>query len=71
MNSRLKTVPFPANRRVAAAAAAVANASPTIHAITEVDISEPRRIMQQHKQRTGETLSLTAYIISCLARAVA
>jgi hypothetical protein len=38
--------------------------------ITEVDISEPRRIMREHKQQTGETLSLTAYLVACLARVV-
>ena len=66
-----KAIPFPPNRRVAAAAAAVAKERPTIHAITEVDISEPRRIMREHKQQTGETLSLTAYVVACLARAMA
>ncbi len=66
-----RAVPFPAKRRVAAAAAAVASERATIHAVTEVDISEPRRIMLEHKQRTGETLSLTAYVIACLARALA
>ncbi len=66
-----RVVSFPAQRRVAAAAAAVANERLTIHAITEVDISEPRRIMREHKERTGETLSLTAYVIACLSRAVA
>ena len=71
MKAGHKAIPFPVNRRVAAAAAAVANERPTIHAITEVDISEPRRIMREHKQQTGETLSLTAYVIACLARALA
>ena len=66
-----KAIPFTMNRRMAAASAAVAGERNTIHGITEVDISKPRRIMQEHKQRTGETLSLTAYVITCLARAVA
>jgi pyruvate/2-oxoglutarate dehydrogenase complex dihydrolipoamide acyltransferase (E2) component len=64
-------VPFSANRRMAAASAAVAAERNTIHGITEVDISEPRRLMREHKGRTGETLSLTAYVVACLARAVA
>lgn len=70
MKTGYKTIPFPVNRRVAAAAAAVANERPTIHAITEADISEPRRMMQEHKEQTGETLSLTAYVVACLARVV-
>jgi len=70
MKTGHKTIPFPFNRRVAAAAAAAANERPTIHAITEVDVSEPRRIMREHKQQTGETLSLTAYVVACLAPVV-
>jgi pyruvate/2-oxoglutarate dehydrogenase complex dihydrolipoamide acyltransferase (E2) component len=58
------------NRRIAAADAAVANERATIHAITEVDISNPQRIMREHKQQTWEPLSLTAYVVSCLARVV-
>jgi pyruvate/2-oxoglutarate dehydrogenase complex dihydrolipoamide acyltransferase (E2) component len=66
-----KTIPFTMNRRIAAASAAVAGERNKIHGITEVDISEPRRVMREHRQRTGETLSLTAYVIACVARAVA
>jgi pyruvate/2-oxoglutarate dehydrogenase complex dihydrolipoamide acyltransferase (E2) component len=39
----------------------------TIHLVTEVDISEPRRFFAGHRERTGERLSLTAYIVACLA----
>ena len=37
----------------------------------EADVAEPRRLMREHRERTGEGLSLTAYVVSCLARAVA
>lgn len=43
----------------------------TIHSLSEVDITEPRRLIREHRERTGETLSLTAYVVRCLARAVA
>lgn len=66
-----RVVPFSVNRRMAAASAAVAAERSTIHSITEVDISDPRRLIREHKERTGETLSLTAYVVACLARAVA
>ena len=64
-------VPFSANRRMAVASAAIAAERNTIHGITAVDISEPRRLMREHKGRTGETLSLIAHLVACLARAVA
>jgi pyruvate/2-oxoglutarate dehydrogenase complex dihydrolipoamide acyltransferase (E2) component len=54
-----------------AASASVGREQSNIHTITEVDISEPRRLIRDHAQRTGERLSLTAYITSCLAQTVA
>lgn len=66
-----KVVPLTFNRQMVAASASVAKEQNTIHAITEVDITKPRRIMREHRERTGESLSLTAYVVTCLARAVA
>jgi pyruvate/2-oxoglutarate dehydrogenase complex dihydrolipoamide acyltransferase (E2) component len=54
-----------------AASLNVARDQSNIHGFTEVDISRPRRIMREHQERTGERLSLTAYVVTCLARAVA
>jgi pyruvate/2-oxoglutarate dehydrogenase complex dihydrolipoamide acyltransferase (E2) component len=71
MKPRYTTTPFTASRRMAAASSAVSAEQATIHAITEVDVAVPRRIMREHKERTGESLSLTAYVVACLARAVA
>jgi pyruvate/2-oxoglutarate dehydrogenase complex dihydrolipoamide acyltransferase (E2) component len=66
-----RAVPFTMNRLMVAAAAAVGNEQNTIHSITEVDITEPRRLIREHRQLTGEKLSLTAFVVACLARAVA
>jgi pyruvate/2-oxoglutarate dehydrogenase complex dihydrolipoamide acyltransferase (E2) component len=71
MKPGYQTAPFTMMRKMAAASAAVAGEHNTIHGFTEVDITEPRRLMREHRERTGESLSLTAYIIACLARAVA
>lgn len=54
-----------------AAALRVSSERHTMHAITEADITEPRRLMREHRERTGEGLSLTAYVVACLALAVA
>lgn len=64
-------MPFTANRWMAAASAAVCRERDTIHLITEVDIAEPRKLIREHRERTGERLSLTAYVVACLARAIA
>ena len=63
--------PFTMNRRMVAASASVAREQNNILALIEVDISKPRRLIRKHRQRTGERLSLTAYVTTCLARAIA
>jgi pyruvate/2-oxoglutarate dehydrogenase complex dihydrolipoamide acyltransferase (E2) component len=60
--------PFGSNRQMVAASAAVGREQDTIHLMTEVDITGPRRLIAEHRERTGERLSLTAYIVTCLAR---
>ncbi len=66
-----RLVPFTMNRRMVAASATVGRERNNVHALIEVDIDGPRRIMREHQQRTGERLSLTAFVVACLARAIA
>jgi pyruvate/2-oxoglutarate dehydrogenase complex dihydrolipoamide acyltransferase (E2) component len=63
--------PFSANRRAVAANSAVAREKSTIHLVTEVDITAARQLMREHRSQTGEALSLTAYVVTCIARALA
>ncbi len=58
------------NRKMVAASAAVTARKSTIHSICETDITVPRRMIREHFKRTGEKLSLTAYIVYCLAQVV-
>lgn len=64
-------VPFPAPRRLVAASSAVGRTSNSIHIITEVDVEDPRRLIREYRATTGESLSFTAYVITCLGRALA
>jgi pyruvate/2-oxoglutarate dehydrogenase complex dihydrolipoamide acyltransferase (E2) component len=41
-----------------------------IHGLLEVDVTKVRQYMAEHRARTGERLSFTAFVISCLAQAV-
>ncbi len=66
-----RVLPFTMNRRMVAASASVGREQNNIQAIIEVDITQPQRLIREHRQRTGEKLSLTAYVTTCLARAVA
>jgi len=40
------------------------------HAVLEFDITESRRCIRAHRERTGERLSFTGWLITCLARAI-
>jgi pyruvate/2-oxoglutarate dehydrogenase complex dihydrolipoamide acyltransferase (E2) component len=42
----------------------------TIYGLLEVDVTLARRYIAEHKQRTGESLSFTAFLACCLGRAV-
>ncbi|HSK48783.1 MAG TPA: 2-oxo acid dehydrogenase subunit E2 [Coriobacteriia bacterium] len=72
MSERLgyRIEPFGTNRQMVAANSAVARESSTIHLVTEVDITRPREILAEHRASTGEVLSLTAYVATCVARAL-
>jgi pyruvate/2-oxoglutarate dehydrogenase complex dihydrolipoamide acyltransferase (E2) component len=63
-------VPYPKYWRFAAAADRSVCRTPMIHGLLEVDVTMPRAILREHKSMTGETLSFTAFLIVCLAKAV-
>jgi len=41
-----------------------------IYGLLEVDVTLARRLMAEHKERTGESLSFAGFVTYCLARAV-
>jgi hypothetical protein len=41
-----------------------------IHGLIEVDVSGARAFLRENKAKTGESLSFTAFLIACLAKAV-
>jgi len=63
--------PLSFSRKVVRASASVTKRRNTIHCLTEIDITEPRRLIAEHFSKTGEKLSFTAYIVTCLARTIA
>lgn len=68
--SAARSMRLSVNRRMAAASAAVCRERNTIHTVSEVDVSVPRRLIREHADRAGERLSFTAYIVACLARTI-
>ena len=66
-----KLVPFPAERRVIVDAGRLAARRHIVHGLLEFDVTTPRELTRQHKANTGEALSFTAFIVACLAQAIA
>lgn len=69
-NSDYQTIPFPKIRRLMVDGGRMARQKHLIHGLVEMDVTEARRSIDEHKTRTGEALSFTGFIMACLGRAV-
>jgi len=65
-----KVVPYSKIRRVVAVTLRSAQRKPMIHGLIEVDVTRAREFLREHKAKTGESLSFTAFIVTCLGKAV-
>jgi len=65
-----RVVPYPKFRRFEAVILRSLQRKPMIHGLIEVDVTSARAFMREHKVKTGEALSFTAFIITCVAKAV-
>ena len=63
-------VPFPQAQQLLAAAMRVTEHKHMIHVLTEVDVTAPRQLIQEQKARGREPLSFTAFIATCLGKAI-
>src|SRR6266705_7179397 len=65
-----KVVPYSKLRRVLAITLHSAQRKSMIRGLIEVDVTKAREFLREHNENTGESLSFTAFIITCLAQAV-
>jgi pyruvate/2-oxoglutarate dehydrogenase complex dihydrolipoamide acyltransferase (E2) component len=65
-----QVAPNPKLRRWFAAAFRSAQHTPMMHGLLEVDVSRARAFLREQKANTGESLSFTAFLMACLAKAV-
>ena len=65
-----QVVSYPKIRRFMAAARRSVQRKPRMHGLIEVDVTRAREFLRDHKAKTGEALSFTAFIIACVAKAV-
>ena len=66
-----KSIPFPAARKVIVDGLRYGSRRHLVYGLVELDVTRPRELIRQHKAHTGESLSFTAYIVTCFAHAVA
>jgi pyruvate/2-oxoglutarate dehydrogenase complex dihydrolipoamide acyltransferase (E2) component len=64
-----QVVPYPKMRRLEALAYRSVQHKPMIHGLLEVDVTRARAFLREYKAITGESLSFTAFLIACLAKA--
>jgi pyruvate/2-oxoglutarate dehydrogenase complex dihydrolipoamide acyltransferase (E2) component len=66
-----RIIPFPKIRRLMVDGGRMARQKHIVHGLVEMDVTCARQAIRNHKARRGETLSFTAFIMTCLGRAVA
>ncbi|CAG0947983.1 hypothetical protein ANRL1_04788 [Anaerolineae bacterium] len=64
------SVPFSVQRQVVVDSLEIGARRHIVHGLLEVDVTNVRRTIHEHKTKTGETLSFTAFVAMCVARAV-
>ena len=65
-----QVIPFPKIRRLMVDGGRLGRQKHLIHGLVEVDVTHARQLIRQHKEKSGEALSFTAFIIACLGHAV-
>lgn len=69
-DERYLTIPFPENRLPVLETLETWALKHPIHGLIEVDVTKAREFIREHAARTGENLSFTSFIVSCVGRAV-
>lgn len=67
---RCTVVPFPRERQIVVDGLAIGARRHVVHGLLEVDVTRARQFIREHKAHTGETLSVTAFVVACLAHAL-
>jgi pyruvate/2-oxoglutarate dehydrogenase complex dihydrolipoamide acyltransferase (E2) component len=68
--SSYRVEPIPIMRRFSIDAGYLGRRRHSIHGLIEVDITQAREAIAVYKSQTGEGISLTAWLIYCLARGI-
>ena len=69
-NPTYSVLPFPPERQLIIEGGRISSRKHTVIALIEMDVTKSRQFIREHKSRTGESLSFTAFVIACLGKAV-
>jgi pyruvate/2-oxoglutarate dehydrogenase complex dihydrolipoamide acyltransferase (E2) component len=69
--AKYDVLPFPLMRRAIIDVGRTSRWRHMIHGLVEIDVTDARQHIRDHRARTGESLSFTAFILSCLGCAIA
>lgn len=64
-----KSIPLGFTRRMVIASVNC-NKKNAIHSMTSIDITKPRKLLNEYIVKTGEKLSITAYIVKCFSETI-
>ena len=65
-----QVIPFPKIRRLMVDGGRLGRQKHLVHGLIEMDVTCARQAIQDHKAQTGEGLSFTAFVMTCLGSAV-
>jgi pyruvate/2-oxoglutarate dehydrogenase complex dihydrolipoamide acyltransferase (E2) component len=66
-----KVVPVPWVRQLVIDAGRAARRRHAVHGLFEIDVTSARSALRDYREATGQELSFTAFVVGCVARAVA
>lgn len=69
-NADYQVIPFPKIRRLMEDGGRLGRQKHLVHGLFEMDVTEVRRLIHEHRAQTGEGISFTAFVIACLGQAV-
>lgn len=71
MRQGFHVLPIPLERQLVVESGNLSARRNLIHGLLEFDVTKARQLIHSHKAKTGDSLSFTAFLISCLAQALA
>ena len=67
---RFETKPFSKHRRDITLLLSEGKRKHSVHAVLEFDVTEARQRIHAHRERTGERLSFTGWLVTCVAHTI-